>query len=165
MQIEVSGTTSQKKIAQIVSAAEFFARLLLDPRMSKNIVLDININKSFPNEGSCCSEEDKKNPRFFTIELRGAKGDDDIIKTLGHEMVHLKQYAKNELGTELVVAGKGGQKMTQHWHGKVYKFKSKEDHYYDSPWEIAAYGMEVGLYYKWVSRHDPKMPWYVGADA
>jgi hypothetical protein len=165
MQIDVSGTTSQKKIAQIVSAAEFFARCLLNPRMAKNIFLDIDINRKLPSEGTCCSEEDKKNPRFFTIELRGAKGDDDIIKTLAHEMVHLKQYAKNELGKELIVAGKGGQKIVTVWQGKVHKFKSNEDPYYDSPWEIAAYGMEVGLYHKWLSRHDPKMPWYVGADA
>jgi hypothetical protein len=34
--------------------------------------------------------------------------------------------------------------------GEVWKAKRKEDDYFDSPWEIEAYGREVGLYAKWV---------------
>jgi hypothetical protein len=35
--------------------------------------------------------------------------------------------------------------------GKVWKPNGKEDHYFDSPWEIEAFGREVGLYQKWLA--------------
>jgi hypothetical protein len=73
-----------------------------------------------------------------------------MIKTLGHEMVHVKQHAKNELRTGHVVAARGGLKIYSKWMGEIWKPKGKEDHYFDAPWEIEAYGREVGLFAKWV---------------
>jgi hypothetical protein len=38
------------------------------------------------------------------------------------------------------------------WEGKIYsssKYEDSEEGYYDSPWEIEAYGREVGLYRLW----------------
>ena len=68
-------------------------------------------------------------------------------------MVHVKQHAKNELQSGHMVAARGGLKMVSKWMGKVWKAKGKEDSYYDSPWEIEAYGREVGLYARWIERN------------
>jgi hypothetical protein len=34
--------------------------------------------------------------------------------------------------------------------GEIWKPKGKEHHYYDAPWEIEAYGREVGLMHHWI---------------
>ena len=162
MIVSISGTgpRNAKKLEQ---AARFFAAFLLHVRTVNNIELEIDVIKTLKVEGECVSEDDHKNPRYFTINLKAAPIE-EMIKVLSHEMVHLKQYAKNELGRTWSVArgGKGLQIITS-WQGKLWYPKKKEDPYWDAPWEVDAYGMEVGLQYKWVTRHDPKMPWYVGA--
>lgn len=151
MQLNIKGFT-QKQTAELAEAANFFAHILMDPRMVRNLIIDIEHTRKSDVQGECVDEDGTRNPRWFTINLRGAKGDDDIIKTLAHEMVHVKQHAKNELQSGVMIASRGGLKMTSKWMGEIWKPKGKEDHYYDSPWEIEAYGREIGLYHRWLNR-------------
>jgi hypothetical protein len=64
----------------------------------------------------------------------------NVLIDLGHELVHVKQYLNNE-----IFDYKNGD--VRH---KGIKFDSSylldEGKYYDSPWEIEAYGREWGLY-------------------
>jgi len=142
------GRRSDKK--KLIEAAEFFAAQLMDPRMVQNLTLDIEVWKNFDLEGECVDEDGTKNPRWFTIGLQ-LQDIDEMIKVLGHEMVHVKQHAKNELATGHAVAARGGLKIYSKWMGQIWKPKGKEDAYFDSPWEIEAYGREVGLNHKWVA--------------
>lgn len=135
---------------QLAEACEFYANILMDPRMVRSLRIDINITKSLEVMGECVNEDGTQRSRWFTINLRNKKTDDCIFKTLAHEMVHVKQYAKNELGKEFTVTKGGGFKLLTNWMGEPWKPKSKEDGYFDSPWEIEAYGREVGLYKRWV---------------
>lgn len=151
MQLNIKGFT-QKQTTELAEAANFFAHILMDPRMVRNLIIDIEHTRKSDVQGECVDEDGTRNPRWFTINLRGAKGDDDIIQTLAHEMVHVKQHAKNELQSGVMVAARGGLKMTSKWMGEIWKPKGKEDHYYDSPWEIEAYGREIGLYRRWLNR-------------
>jgi hypothetical protein len=151
MQITVTGMGSKRKQKdQLIEAAQFFAEQLMDPRMVRNLVLDIEVSKNLDVEGECVDEDGVRNPRWFTIGLKAQSDIGEMIKTLGHEMVHVKQHAKNELQGGVMVPTRGGLKMTSKWMGQVWKPKGKEDHYFDAPWEIEAYGREVGLYAKWV---------------
>lgn len=152
MQVNVSGFNKRQTV-DLRRAAELFANLLMDPRIVRSLVIDIEHSPKSDVQGECIDEDDFRNPRWFTIHLRGIEKDDDIIKTLAHEMVHVKQYAKNELHSGIMVPAKGGLKMHSKWMGKVWKAKRKEDSYYDSPWEIEAYGREVGLYARWIERN------------
>jgi hypothetical protein len=151
MEITVTGMVGKRgEKAQLIKAAKFFAAKLMDPRMVQNLVIDLEIRADLDIEGECVDEEGTRNPRWFTIGLK--KQDiEEMIKTLGHEMVHVKQHAKNELRSGIMVATKGGLRMTSRWMGTIWKPKTREDHYFDSPWEIEAYGREVGLYAKWVA--------------
>ena len=151
MQLNVVGFT-KKQTAELTEAAQFFANLLMDPRMVRNLMIDIERTPKSDVQGECIDEDGTRNPRWFTINLRGAKDDENIIQTLAHEMVHVKQHAKNELRTGHMVAARGGLKICSKWMGKIWQPKGKEDDYYDSPWEIEAYGREVGLYQRWVNR-------------
>lgn len=148
MQITVTGTTeANSKI--LTEAAEFFADLLMDPRMVRNIVIDIEVSK-LDVQGECVDEDGTRNPRWFTVGLKKQRIT-EMVKTLAHEMVHVKQHAKNELQGGIMIPTRGGLKMTSKWMGKIWTPKRKECHYYDSPWEVEAYGKEVGLFQRYVT--------------
>jgi hypothetical protein len=149
MQINVSGF-GKARTAEIKEAVEFFAKQLMHGKTVKNLQIDVEKCSHLDVCGECIDEDGTRNPRWFTINLRGSRKDEDIIKTLAHEMVHVKQHAKNELQSGTIVASKGGISIHSKWMGKIWKPNTKEHYYWDSPWEIEAYGREVGLYHKWV---------------
>lgn len=149
MIISISGT-GPRNADKLEEAARFFAAQLLHHRTVQNIEVDLEIVRKLDVTGECISEDDHKNPRYFTIRLR-QQPLDEMIKTLAHEMVHVKQYAKNELGKELALARGGkGLRIVTRWQGEFWTPGKKEDGYWDAPWEIEAYGREVGLHHKWV---------------
>ena len=59
---------------------------------------------------------------------------------LGHEMIHVKQYLNNE-----IFDYKNG---FVRYKGEEFddSYKSKLENYFESPWEIEAYGRELGLF-------------------
>lgn len=152
MNITVLGT--KKDVAkELKEATSFFANILMDPRMVRNLQIDIECVKKNDFEGECIDEDGIHNPRWFTIILKN-QNLLDMIKVLAHEMVHVKQHAKNELKSGYMIPTRGGLKMMSKWHGKYWEPKKKEHAYYDSPWELEAYGKEVGLIQRWVDRKE-----------
>ena len=150
MKISIFGT-GPRNADKLEEAARFFASQLLHTRTVDKIELDLEIENKLDVEGECISEDDHKNPRYFTIRLR-KQPLNEMIRTLAHEMVHVKQYAKNELGKELSLARGGkGLRIVTRWQGEYWTPGTKEDEYWDAPWEIEAYGREVGLHHKWVA--------------
>ncbi len=66
----------------------------------------------------------------------------DIYTALAHEMVHVKQYVTGEL-----VDTDG---LNVFWKGELYKdakSANEDEAYWNSPWEIEAYGRERGMNY------------------
>lgn len=153
MQINIKGF-GKKKSKELREAAEFFADILMDPRIVRNLQIDIEKTRYSDVQGECIDEDGFRNPRWFTINLRDSKDDEDPVQTLAHEMVHVKQHARNQLVSGVMVPTKGGLAMHSKWMGKIWKPKRKEDAYFDSPWEIEAYGKEVGLYHRWIVKHN-----------
>lgn len=149
MIISIDGT-GPRNADKLEEAARFFAAQLMHARMVQNLEIDLEVVRSLDVTGECISEDEHKNPRYFTIRLK-QQPIEEMIRTLGHEMVHVKQYAKNELSKQFRVA-RGGIRIGSKWHGEFWDPKSKEDGYWDAPWEIEAYGREVGLYHKWFHR-------------
>jgi hypothetical protein len=64
----------------------------------------------------------------------------NLMIDVGHEMVHIKQYLNNELFD--YVDGKARFKGEVFHHGHSDDWEK----YFDSPWEIEAYGREYGMY-------------------
>ena len=64
----------------------------------------------------------------------------NVLIDLGHELVHVSQYLNNE-----IFDYKNGDVR---YKGLVFDASHyiDEEKYYFSPWEVAAYGMELGLY-------------------
>jgi hypothetical protein len=155
MQVTVKGGDHhiQRTLRQ---AAVFYAGCLMDPRMVRNLVLDIDIHCKYHSQGDCVDDEGTRNPRWFTINLR-KQALPEMLKTLAHEMVHVKQHALNEFrGSPAgLIPARGQKKYAAMWRGQLWVPKGREDPYFDSPWEIEAYGREVGLYHRYVCEHMP----------
>ena len=125
----VGGSKSQKKHAQ--GMVEFCVKTLM-PRMC---TLDITVRLCKP-QGAMgyCLETD--NNRTFEIELDKTQSMRNLLETLAHEMVHVKQYARGELNPKIDC-----------WMGKTYN--PKKVSYWDLPWEIEAHGRETGLFVRY----------------
>lgn len=149
MQLNITGFTP-KQTRELKEAVEFFNRLLGLERISYQ--LDIERNRKLDVEGECADEDGTKNPRWFTITLRGKRDDDPMIRTLAHEMVHVKQYIRNQLGKQMTVTKGGGFKIATKWEGEYWTPAKHEDPYFDSPWEVEAYGREIGMFHRWNTR-------------
>lgn len=135
---------------RILAATKFYAKILLDSRIVRDLHIDYVLSARYSLWGECfCDDEFERKPRFFTIKLKRAD-EDDMMSTIAHEMVHVKQFVKGEYRSG--VPSKFGSKAVGMWNGQAWYPKRHEDPYYDAPWEIDAFGREVGLYDRYVKQ-------------
>jgi RNAse (barnase) inhibitor barstar len=149
------GRSINKKLEE---SARFFAQKLMHTRMVENLEIEIKKDRNLDCLGECDCVSNTRNPRVFKIVLKGAGSTKDLLRTLAHEMIHVRQYAKNELGSyrDVVVTRGTKLKTATKWKGEWWTPKRDQDEYFDSPWEIEAYGVEPGLWHKWVTRNKKK---------
>ena len=134
---------SNKAFRKLVeSATWFYAEKLMGKRLMESLEITINLKKNLLSEegyeGTSIWEDDGYRPREFTIELDTTVKIRNLLITLAHEMVHIKQWAKDEMYEYMNVAG-------------MVRFKGEKVHmeiteYWDYPWEIEAYGKQLGLF-------------------
>ena len=90
---------------------------------------------------NCIWEDQHYRPEECTIEIDADQKVTLLLKSLAHELVHVKQWAKGEF-------------YQLQRERKVYKFcgqrydTDKMD-YWDTPWEIEAHGRAIGLVVQW----------------
>ena len=140
MIIHVKG--SNKAVRKLVEiAAWYYAEKLMGKRTIANLEIDINLRKDLMskdnNEGTATWEDDNIFPKEFLIELDVGVKIRNLLITLAHEMVHVKQWAKNEMYEY--------SKLDEVRFNKT-KFNMAEIDYWDYPWEIEARGRELGLF-------------------
>lgn len=138
MQIQLHNVPKKLKPAELKSALEFYADVLMKKNLHKNIKLRVCFNNE--GENTTCWEDDNFNPREFIISISSSMGYQNTFLTLAHEMVHVKQYAMGELRD--VLRGP----TPQRWLNAPIDSDNIE--YWDLPWEIEAYGREKGLYFR-----------------
>lgn len=136
----VTLTAKERKIMKI--ATHFYASRLMSDRLCESLELDVNIVKGFYTKTKVLGEafpkdtiDGRVSTKQFVINLEWNKLGKRILQCLAHEMVHVKQYAKGELKF--------------HERRNIVTFQREQyldDNYWESPWEIEAYGREVGLY-------------------
>lgn len=122
-------------------AAIFYAESLMTKKMLENIFIQIKFNDKIDAYGYAeikeCNCSGK--PREFEIELHPGIGAHEILKTLAHEMTHIKQYVYGETNDQLT-----------RWKGN--KIDSDQVEYWNQPWEIEAHGMEAGLFTRFATK-------------
>ena len=131
MDVRVTGGSKfQREIVHKV--IEWTIKRLKLTRMSS---LDIHIilRKLRGVDGLCSTEDDSK--RTFIIEAHKTLGLRQLIMTLIHEMVHVKQFARNEMD-DFPINGR------QRWKSGTV---SKNVSYYDMPWEKEAMRLQEKL--------------------
>ena len=137
--IEVTGGIKSQR-DKVESMVEFCIQKLM-PRM-QTLEIDIRLASINDANGYCTKLEETKNPRNFDIEVDYKLSMRQILETVAHEMVHVKQYARNEMCD----ADNPSTNKTS-WKSNSVCTKSTE--YWDLPWEIEAHGREVGLFVRW----------------
>ena len=121
----IGGNKFQKQTAEKV-VQKMIETLM--PRM-RTLEITVNIKKLTGDAVGWCMEEDTN--REFTIDVHNKLTLRDFVTTICHEMVHVKQYARNEMSC---------------YGGKWKKKKIADDTaYYDLPWEKEAYRMQDKL--------------------
>lgn len=127
----------QIKRKEIVFACEWFGEKLLGKRLCKNIILDIHFEELGRYNGLISPIDYEYNPRMFEMTLNKGQDRPTILKNIAHELVHLKQFARRELVDF-------DTREQPKYLGSVVSTANLD--YWDYPWEIEAFGREIGLY-------------------
>jgi hypothetical protein len=136
MRLSIINCPDRKRFAPLVKrAAKFYAEELISKKLLENLFLRINFTYGSNELGFASISEYNFSgkPREFEIELNAGAGGAEILQTLAHEMVHVKQFALCETNESLT-----------RWKGN----RVSESDYWKEPWEVEAYGLEVGLWTK-----------------
>jgi hypothetical protein len=117
-------------------ALDFFASKLFTPQLKRYIEVNVKFRKNMGDFHGIVSVEDYNvlgTPRSFVIELAKDDPEVEILKTLAHEMVHVRQYARSELNESMTL-----------WKGR--QINADQIPYREQPWEQEAFKLGDELY-------------------
>ena len=123
---------SNKAVNRLVEDIGFFALDELLPKF-RTLTVDITI-QSLPNDGNCLMTNSR---REYDIQLDKNLKLNELIITLCHELVHVKQYVRKEIGPD---------------YNKYIEEEYSSVAYHDLPWEKEAFGLEKDLAIKAISK-------------
>jgi hypothetical protein len=151
MRVTIKGRPKHVSTRIAKEALEFFASLLMSSRLVKSLSVEVRfvkdmtkseLGRKYGADASDWAIMDYKDyeghaPKKFVFEIsREIRTEQKLLECLAHEMVHVKQYARKEFD------------YTRHtdvkrWKGNLYNIKKTT--YWFWPWEVEAYGKEIGL--------------------
>jgi len=109
--------------------------------MMPNITVTVLFEREEGLKGSTEVVGDDIKPREFIVAIDPNLSRKSQLRTLAHELVHVKQFSLGEMRytkyTELIK----WFKQTIH---------NEETEYWDLPWEIEAFGREHGMYIRYI---------------
>ncbi len=151
VRIHAKGLDKTFRLAMYGMVEYTMAKLISSKRLRSNLEINVHMRKH-PESGEAMVDEfaDRRRPRSFRVILDQSKmlindsGEErtdsevayEILKTLGHELVHVKQYIRGELSTD--------RNGLLRYNGVHYSPQNLLE-YFDLPYEIEAYGREKGL--------------------
>ena len=133
----------------------------LGARLAEAIFVKINLVSNLAKDegihGDCTWTDNNRNPREFEIRIDVDQTPYIRMRTLSHEIIHLRQYAKNQL-FDYVKFG------FSRFNGVRVNFSNMNE--LEQPWEVEADSKEIQLLLYWVEateshhlikkRHDNK---------
>lgn len=138
MYTKVLGTPTTLKTAETRFAVRYYLGMLLKPRQTAKLRIYVNYTRKETRAG-CTPLDDKKIKRIFEIDIDPRMGRRAQLLALAHECVHVAQFATRTLRE----CEDTGDTIFQ---GKRY---ARDPEYFEQPWEIEAYGRELGLYLRY----------------
>ena len=159
MRIRIYSRNIDKKLKIALYAMTEFAMASLVPskKLRDNISIDVHLRKhDNAGEAKLAEHANRYRPRDFKVLLNhhDMEKDDygrertatewahELLKTLAHELVHVKQYVMNELSW---------RERGLLWKGRLYSPEHLGE-YFETPYEIEAFGRERGLLVCFLSR-------------
>lgn len=137
MRIYVKGKNEYLSKKECKFLLEFLGKELLG-KLSNYVYVELQFKDLEKGTWGFCSptDYDYKNHREFEILINRNLVKYNQIKTICHEMVHVKQFARKEL---------------RDFNYNVFKWKGEkltidDNDYYSSPWEVEALSKEKPLY-------------------
>lgn len=127
----ITGKVPKKHLAAI----KFYAKNLFTPQKRRHLFLHVKYRRKKSYEHGNVGVDDYNvlgMPIGFVIEIY-QDNEEEMLKTLAHEMVHVLQYARGELNEEMT-----------YWRGR--KVNSDAIPYHEQPWEIEAESKGIKLY-------------------
>lgn len=117
-------------------ALDFFVATLFSRQMYKHLSVKVAFKNNLDTIHGLIYIDDYNTtgkPRSFVIEVNRKDPENEIIQTLAHEVVHMRQYVYGHLNENM-----------SYWKGK--KVNSDKINYFDQPWEIEAIAVGNLLY-------------------
>jgi len=143
--IDINITGGRKNERDLMHSLAHFCVKKLMPR-KKYLEVDITIKRNLEeNDGLSAGVIDTDDTNTFEMDIESSMTLRKKLLSVAHEMVHVKQFTRGELKHADTLTAK-------RWLGKTYN----ESNYWDCPWEIEAYGRELGLFTMWVEKFDIK---------
>lgn len=130
MEIQIV-TRSPAKRTLLKAVTALYAQLLKIENSKFSVVVSMvpGFAKEMGMNGAACLVEDK----VVAVAIDSRLSMEQMLITLAHEMVHVKQHAKGQLKSRITRRGK----VVVSWMGRDYN-----THYFDSPWELEAFSRE-----------------------
>lgn len=144
---------SQEEQEMFTSFLHFCVDHLLKKERNSKKIYTVNFVFGVKTVNSGCIEVDSAETsrgkyKDYTIEFSSRVKKKNILTTLAHELVHMKQYASGDLNF--------GETLDYTiWKGKVYD--ERKVPYWLHPWELEAYGYEKCLYELWLGSIKPNL--------
>jgi hypothetical protein len=140
MKIKIKGLPLKRR-KLFREACNFFCKSLMSDTILKElyvyIVFDKDLLKNKKLFGTV--ERSEENPkRSFKVQIQ-IKDSFTMLRTLAHELVHVKQYAHG------VLKDLDDTKDKFIWKGKNRNYGVNPLQYYKTPWEMEAFSLEIGL--------------------
>ena len=152
MRVRIYSRNIDKRLKIALYAMTEFAMATLVPskKLRNNISIDVHLRKhDNAGEAKLAEHANRYRPRDFKVLLNhhdmekddyGRERTDtewahELLKTLAHELVHVKQYVMNELSW---------RERGLLWKGRLYSPEHLGE-YFETPYEIEAFGRERGL--------------------
>ena len=141
MELTYTGKPIRVSVAEYAYATDWMLSRLVSKKLKKNLSIEISLRKIKGLNGQTEVADGRRIPRDFIVTVNPYLSRKSQLSTLAHELVHVKQFARGELISEM--------------KGTVQKWKDEYiDHaevdYFDLPWEIEAWGREHGLYMRYI---------------
>lgn len=142
MKLRVYGASRSLSPEETRYALEWAGVELLGSRLMSSISVNFRWKK-FPDEKGHCEWQDSNHmPRKFSLACNPQLSRRTQLRTLFHEMVHVKQYARSEMKSYIIT-----DRFTR-W--KKILVDEERIPYTRLPWEREAYRLEKVLYDKYV---------------
>lgn len=145
MKIQIHRVVDRQRRELLREATVLFMKELVPPHVLQKLHIEIFIAPHLSDYGVCAAfkPHGKAYPTHFHISMHPRGWNQYLLlKTLGHECVHVKQYALGQL--------KEPSKTETIWYKR--KFIDKEIPYHKHPWEIEAAQAEENFWQLWKDR-------------